>query len=575
MARIACVKHGFIEAPGLVKFEQEIDRELAAEKAETINQYAFSSRDDSLEQPIQRGGKQTIGTPNYKKHSSLIKNSRAGSISDATDELIMRYCLHKEEEAARKKAMAAELEAAKLKTETNEVVNQIAPDYLSTTKSKEDCANNVANTSTKVDRTILIEANSLIVTGDRDVKEAEQTLTKSPSGDSTTNKNNLNYDNRVDSLDSGEGRTESASTSYSRTPVNLPSAIPVPIKRSNSSSSLTSNSMGTSELSSSRSSLLSGQESTSAKRHIASDLDGKVMRIAKSYYGKGATKGVTRLSEGKYKIADRIVFVRLLKGHRVMVRIGGGWDTLENFLFRHKSDPSQVIDVDNLLPIETKMTFERSPQQTPTNNKFSKLPYYRRSSSASSTNLSVSNLSVYNNSPTSSSTTYNKNSLINTPVQQVANKQQIPYLLIHRGQDSNIPAQNEVASSISHPKQLISQRKTISNLNKYNNRLIGGSRTPTASSSNLYPATLTTRLASTSVKNIGNATNIHNVKIPKQGFLRKLGRSNDSLQTAYYKSPQNRQYLNNGLTSSSKRKIDAHKRPSNGFTKQTNSINRL
>lgn len=566
----------------MVKFEQEIDRELAAERADTINnQCAFTSRDDPLK-PLKHRDKQAIETPNYQKHSSLAKNSRAGSISDATDDLIMRYCLHKEEEAARKKAIAAELEAARIEsTEVNEIVSQIEQDYLSTKSKKEleeegekggESLTNQANTSTEGDRTILFEADSLIVTEDKEVKESEQTLTKSPSGDSTTNRNNLNnYDNRVDSLDSGEGRTESASTSYSRTPVNPPSAIPVPIKRSNSSSSLTSNSMGTSELSSSRSSLLSGQEITSTKRHIASDLDGKVMRIAKSYYGKAATKGVTRLSEGKYKIADRIVFVRLLKGHRVMVRIGGGWDTLENFLFRHKSDPSQVIDVDNLLPIETKMTFEKSPQQTPTNNKFSKLPYYRRSSSASSTNLSISNLSVSNHSPTSSSTNSTKNALINTPAQPVANKQQIPYLLIHRGQDSKIAPQNETTSQISHPKQLISQRKTISNLNKYNNRPLGASRTPTASSTNLYPATLTTRLASTSVKNIGNTTNHH--KTPKQEVLRKLGRSSDSLQNAYHKSPQNRQYQNNGSTTSSKRKIDMHKRPANGFSKQTNSIN--
>lgn len=580
MARIACVKHGFTEAPGLVKFEQEIDRELAAEKAATINQNVFSLRDDRLNEPLQRGDKQASETSNYQKLSSHAKNPRAGSISDATDDLIMRYCLHKEEEA-KKKALAAELEAAKLKAEAEEAATatlnatyQTVPDYLEI-KSEKSCTNQ-ANISNECDRTILFEPDSLIVTEDKEGKESEQTLIKSPSGDSTTPKNNLNYDNRVDSLDSGEGRTESASTSYSRTPINQPSAIPVPIKRSNSSSSLTSNSMGTSELSSSRSSLLSGQESTSTKRHIASDLDGKVMRIAKSYYGKGATKGVTRLSEGKYKIADRIVFVRLLKGHRVMVRIGGGWDTLENFLFRHKSDPSQVIDVDNLLPIETKMSFEKSPQQTPTNNKFSKLPYYRRSSSASSTNLSVSNLSVSNHSPTSSNITSTKNAVTNTPTQQITNnKKQIHYLLIHRGQDSQmISHQNETISQISHPKQLISQRKTISNLNKYSNSPLGSSRTPTASSTNLYPATLTTRLASTSVKNIGNTSNLHGSRLAKQEALRKLGRSSDSLQAAYYnKSPQIRQYQNNGLATSNKKKIDLQKRPANGFTRQTNSIN--
>lgn len=579
VARIACVKHGFTEAPGLVKFEQEIDRELAAEKAETIN--ALSSQTDGpLNKPSRQSDKQaTEETSPSKKHSSLTKNSRAGSIADATDDLIMRYCLHKEE-AARKRA-AAELEAAeKLRTEVADAAaaaSQIELDYDATKPNK-------INMSNGDDQSILFEADSLIVAEDKEEKESEQTLIKSPSGDSSTNKNNLNYDNRVDSLDSGEGRTESASTSYSRTPINPPStkkpgisAIPLPIKRSNSSSSLTSNptsSLGASELSSSRSSLLSGQESTSTKRHIASDLDGKVMRIAKSYYGKGATKGVRRLSEGKYKIADRIVFVRLLKGHRVMVRIGGGWDTLENFLFRHKSDPSQVIDVDNLLPIETKMTFEKTPQQTPTNNKFSKLPYYRRSSSASSTNLSISNLSVSNHSPTDSSTTSTNNAAINTPAQigfdstqqSATSKQHIPYLLIHRGQNTKMTPQPS-----SRPKQLISQRKMISNLNK--------SRTPTASSTNLYPATLTTSLASTNAAKINSTTNLHNSKLVSQEALRRMGQSSDSLQAAYYKSPQNCQYYNNGsmalsgnVTPGNKRKIDLHKRPANGLTRQSNSV---
>lgn len=44
-----------------------------------------------------------------------------------------------------------------------------------------------------------------------------------------------------------------------------------------------------------------------------------------------------RLSEGQYVVAGKIVFIRLLKGKHVMVRVGGGWDTLEHFLTRHES----------------------------------------------------------------------------------------------------------------------------------------------------------------------------------------------------------------------------------------------
>lgn len=604
VARIACVKHGFTEAPGLVKFEQEIDRAAAA--AAASEQLQLDSTDGYPCQ-LQLSDNTRASVSASRRLSGLARNSHAGAITDPTDDLIMRYCLHKEEEAVKKKA--AELEAAKLKAEeeaiaaaaaaaaatasietivnenvagdgTTETITNLTsqvgvePTEVETTKAVED--NNVAEEfANNANEFPVMETDSLQTAietkGLLDIADLGLTDSKVSLGcESSLHKDNLTYDNRVDSLDSGEGRTESASTSHtSRIPViknHKSSSIPIPIKRSNSSSSLTSNhtsSMGTSELSSSRSSLLSGQDGNStSKRHISSDLDGKVMRIAKSYYGKGAKKGVTRLSEGKYKIADRIVFVRLLKGHRVMVRIGGGWDTLENFLFRHKSDPSQVIDVDNLLPLETKMCFEKSSAQpsTPTNSsKLSKLPYYRRSSSASSTNLSISNLSISNHSPTSGST-ISAGAAPNTPTNQTclespnrqsrqANKQ-IPYLFIHRGQNSKLTSpkaafynQDDSQLDSHYQKSPVCQRRTPSS-NRYTNRPLGSSKTPAASATNLYPATLTTRLVSTTVKpptRLNSTANLYNGRTAKQEAFRKLGRSNDSLQASYYKSPQHRQ----------------------------------
>ncbi|XP_076336553.1 uncharacterized protein LOC143239409 [Tachypleus tridentatus] len=43
-----------------------------------------------------------------------------------------------------------------------------------------------------------------------------------------------------------------------------------------------------------------------------------------------------RVSEGKYRIGDTkiLIFVRILRNH-VMVRVGGGWDTLEHYLDKH------------------------------------------------------------------------------------------------------------------------------------------------------------------------------------------------------------------------------------------------
>lgn len=47
---------------------------------------------------------------------------------------------------------------------------------------------------------------------------------------------------------------------------------------------------------------------------------------------------------------------QLLKARHVMVRVGGGWDTLQHFLERHGADPSHEISVDDLLPLDTRST---------------------------------------------------------------------------------------------------------------------------------------------------------------------------------------------------------------------------
>ncbi|XP_013773904.1 growth arrest-specific protein 2-like [Limulus polyphemus] len=76
-----------------------------------------------------------------------------------------------------------------------------------------------------------------------------------------------------------------------------------------------------------------------------SDLDKKVMQIADNVLEDKSQ--IKRISEGRYSIAGKGVFVRLLKGRHVMVRVGGGWDTLEHFLSRHHvSDPCQVKIID-------------------------------------------------------------------------------------------------------------------------------------------------------------------------------------------------------------------------------------
>ena len=473
MARVAYVKYGFTEAPGLVKFEQEIDKELQLDLGDVSKKNGFSgamkhypsSNRDSLfdiSSPVAQvsGGKR-------------VSSQARTSIGDATDELVMRYCRHKEEEAARKRK---EAETAALAQEhSTQIILEPVEECADSSLVEE---NNFTSHNAREADGKIYEPDSLALQYDPIQENCEITSTSEIKLSSPEGKNFIADHGRVDSLDSGEGPTESASTAHSGVHMAdaaqihdnaISSSFQVPTTRepddgvqekSPSSRTISNCATENSELSSSRSSLFSnqdGDDSTSKYgRPITSDLDGKVMRIAKSYYGKKATRDVTRLSEGKYKIADRIVFVRLLKGHRVMVRIGGGWDTLENFLFRHKSDPTQVIDPDNLLPIETKMLMEKSVQITAKNTPsrspatISKLPNYRRSNSASSTNLSLTNLSFsnvslssYNNSQTSSKRIPPK-TLSNTTIgilpydsaQSVDHnpRHQIPRLMIHNGQ---------------------------------------------------------------------------------------------------------------------------------------------
>ncbi|KAM4035298.1 GAS2-like protein 3 [Anomaloglossus baeobatrachus] len=52
------------------------------------------------------------------------------------------------------------------------------------------------------------------------------------------------------------------------------------------------------------------------------------------------------LSEGRYRLGDKILFIRMLHGKHVMVRVGGGWDTLQGFLL--KFDPCRVLQFTTL-----------------------------------------------------------------------------------------------------------------------------------------------------------------------------------------------------------------------------------
>ncbi|CDQ70842.1 unnamed protein product [Oncorhynchus mykiss] len=52
------------------------------------------------------------------------------------------------------------------------------------------------------------------------------------------------------------------------------------------------------------------------------------------------------LSEGRYRLGDKTLFIRMLHGKHVMVRVGGGWDTLSGFLLKY--DPGRVLQFTTL-----------------------------------------------------------------------------------------------------------------------------------------------------------------------------------------------------------------------------------
>lgn len=136
----------------------------------------------------------------------------------------------------------------------------------------------------------------------------------------------------------GAESEETASNCSSRA-----SSSPILLCRSRTESAMSYGSNGTSRTripsggSSPRSSPRTGS-SGSGTPPATSELDKKVMHVAKSVFED--TSRIKRISEGRYKIAGKTVYIRLLKGRHVMVRVGGGWDTLEHYLTRH--EPCQV-----------------------------------------------------------------------------------------------------------------------------------------------------------------------------------------------------------------------------------------
>ncbi|XP_001355248.3 GAS2-like protein pickled eggs isoform X2 [Drosophila pseudoobscura] len=74
---------------------------------------------------------------------------------------------------------------------------------------------------------------------------------------------------------------------------------------------------------------------------------------------------MVRVSEGKYRIGDTkvLIFVRILRSH-VMVRVGGGWDTLAHYLDKH--DPCRCR-AQHRSSVAARLIPRQSPNHNPSN----------------------------------------------------------------------------------------------------------------------------------------------------------------------------------------------------------------
>ncbi|KAJ3595895.1 hypothetical protein NHX12_002307 [Muraenolepis orangiensis] len=52
---------------------------------------------------------------------------------------------------------------------------------------------------------------------------------------------------------------------------------------------------------------------------------------------------VERQSQGRYRVGEKVLFIRMLHNKHVMVRVGGGWETFESYLLKH--DPCRMLQI--------------------------------------------------------------------------------------------------------------------------------------------------------------------------------------------------------------------------------------
>uniref|UniRef100_A0A3B3CB48 Growth arrest-specific 2a n=1 Tax=Oryzias melastigma TaxID=30732 RepID=A0A3B3CB48_ORYME len=82
--------------------------------------------------------------------------------------------------------------------------------------------------------------------------------------------------------------------------------------------------------------------SPSPKKSTGKLLDDAVRHIANDPPCRCENKFcVERQSQGRYRVGEKMLFIRMLHNKHVMVRVGGGWETFESYLLKH--DPCRML----------------------------------------------------------------------------------------------------------------------------------------------------------------------------------------------------------------------------------------
>ncbi|XP_074086492.1 growth arrest-specific protein 2 [Macrotis lagotis] len=96
---------------------------------------------------------------------------------------------------------------------------------------------------------------------------------------------------------------------------------------------------------------------SSGKKSTGNLLDDAVKHISEDPPCKCPNKFcVERLSQGRYRVGEKILFIRMLHNKHVMVRVGGGWETFAGYLLKH--DPCRMLQISRVdgktSPIQSK-----------------------------------------------------------------------------------------------------------------------------------------------------------------------------------------------------------------------------